>query len=42
LLTILLPFAWYKQNAFITKICGATNVAIGLCAIPLLLKALGV
>jgi uncharacterized protein len=42
LLTILLPFAWYKQNAFITKICGATNVAIGLCAIPLLLKSLGV
>ena len=28
LLTILLPFAWYKQNAMITKICGATNIAI--------------
>ena len=42
LLTILLPFAWYKQNAIITKICGATNVAIGLCALPLLFKSLGV
>jgi hypothetical protein len=41
LLTILLPFAWYKQNAIITKICGATNVAIGLCALPLLFKSLG-
>ncbi|MBZ4220550.1 MAG: hypothetical protein LAC69_10340 [Chlorobium sp.] len=41
LLTILLPFAWYKQNAMITKICGATNIAIGLCAIPLLFKSLG-
>ena len=42
LLTILLPFAWYKQNTLITKICGATNVAIGLCALPLLLHSLGV
>ena len=41
LLTILLPFSWYKHNNIITKICGAANVAIGLCAIPLLFKALG-
>ncbi|WP_076791831.1 hypothetical protein [Chlorobium sp. KB01] len=40
-LTILLPFAWYRQNAIITKICGATNVAIGLCAVPLLMHSLG-
>lgn len=41
LLTILLPFAWYTQNKVITKICGATNIAIALCAIPILLHSLG-
>ncbi|NTW68395.1 MAG: hypothetical protein HGB23_00930 [Chlorobiaceae bacterium] len=41
-LTILLPFAWYKQNELITKICGATNIAIALCALPLLLRSLGI
>ena len=40
-LTILLPFAWYKQNATISKICGATNIAIALCALPLLFHSLG-
>jgi len=41
-LTILLPFTWYKPNAVITKICGALNVAIGVCAVPLLLHSLGI
>ncbi|MCE1273791.1 MAG: hypothetical protein LWW75_04600, partial [Chlorobiales bacterium] len=41
-LTILLPFTWYKPNAIITKICGALNVAIGVCALPLLLHSLGI
>ncbi|AOS84643.1 hypothetical protein BIU88_11165 [Chlorobaculum limnaeum] len=40
-LTILLPFTWYKQNAIITKLCGALNVAIGICAVPILMHALG-
>ncbi|NTV02550.1 MAG: hypothetical protein HGB04_07170 [Chlorobiaceae bacterium] len=40
-LTILLPFTWYKHNNVITKICGALNVAIGVCALPLLLHSLG-
>lgn len=40
-LTFLLPFTWYKPNAVITKICGATNIAIGLCALPLLFHAIG-
>ncbi len=40
-LTILLPFAWYKQNTVITKICGVTNIAIALCTLPLLFHSLG-
>ncbi len=42
LLTVLLPFTWYRQNNFITKICGATNIAIGVCALPILLHAMGI
>ncbi len=41
LLTILLPFAWYGQRPLITKICGVTNIAIGLAALPILFHALG-
>ncbi|MEI8032902.1 MAG: hypothetical protein WCH05_06130 [Chlorobiaceae bacterium] len=41
-LTFLLPIAWYRQNKLITKICGATNIAIGICALPILLHALGI
>ncbi|NTW50465.1 MAG: hypothetical protein HGB19_12195 [Chlorobiales bacterium] len=40
-LTILLPFAWYKPNAFVTKTCGAINIAIGVCALPILFHSLG-
>lgn len=41
-LTFLLPFGWYRPNAVVTKLCGALNVAIGVCAVPILLKALGI
>lgn len=41
-LTAILPFAWYKPNPMLTKIAGATNIAIGLAAIPLMLGVLGI
>ncbi len=40
-LTILLPLAWYRPNAVVTRLCGLLNVAIGVCAVPLLLHSLG-
>lgn len=40
-LTILLPFAWYGKYPALGKVCGALNMAIGACALPILFHALG-
>ncbi|MGI6453931.1 MAG: hypothetical protein ACOX0E_10795 [Syntrophomonadaceae bacterium] len=40
-LTVLLPFNWYGVAPGLAKVCGAINILIGLCSLPLLLKALG-
>ncbi len=40
-LTIILPFAWYKPSPMLSKLAGAVNIAIGLAALPLMFHVLG-
>jgi len=39
-LFLVLPFAYYEKSPVFGKIAGAINIAIGICAMPLFLKAL--
>ena len=39
-LTIILPFAWYKPSPMLSKLAGAVNIAIGLAALPLMFHVL--
>ena len=42
ILLVALPIAWYTGSKIVTKIAGATNIAVGVSAIPILIHALGI